>query len=1144
MWQGISLVYVLSYFPTRSAFRGLPQNVKNPKMQMRSSTWISVAGMAALLVGCSGGSSSPGSVVAGGDFIVLRTEPANNGKLFLNESIRIDFSNNVDLKSADLNTISFQVFDLNGVALSEQPQGAFELAASTGDDSVGRQLRFSPRFPTNDTYDNGGFRPGRRYVVQLVGGESRNGTVLTDTNGKGLTQPVTFEFTTSDGSTPSQLFRDTLPGGPRRVGFEVSPIDASGVGLSHLGQSTVEVRLRFDQPLNPNSANIPVHISPDPTRRSAGSRGRLYLEYDSGTAKNTWLPATVDLEVNALSGAEVVLRPIGVLPNNAEIRVVVGNTVEDMSGESNVSDASYDRVFATFSTRKNFEVQYDAVVENFRDSGTVDFDAPFLEPPAAIKSGHLMASFDYDGSSSNLEYEPNAREVILNTDFTQITPKGTPPINIAGGVFRFKRVTIPAGVLVRGTGTNPMVWLCNEDFIVNGDLSVDGGFGGRVDTLNSANVSTPGGIGVCGGGNGGKGSPNGVDRSFAGEPGFGPFQKPATGGAAGRLSCQTSCGRGSGGGGGAFATLGDPYYPPNVTAGVKTGWTQLTGEGSPGCTTGSLAGGSPGASPFVDSRSENDFWGEGVNVYEQIRIRGELFSPVGGAGGGGGGDNSTSCKSGDPGFINDNRAGGGGAGAGILIIKALGKIQIGRNGHISATGGNGGGGEQSGSNNKGGGGGAGSGGMVILMAGEGMDIEVHGTSTKATYGENDYDFAVAADGGICLQGRYSGYAIDGKYANGVVRRKSDGDKPTGGYGGLGVVQIMVPPGDDSDGTGNRLDDFISFTFQGALVKDPARKKELLAWRGWLSNAGLMVDDDGNPTNIGDNEGDIRPSPVLLPVPFSAYSRARSRWIDTGASARTLMASIPGPNTPGVVVGPAKAPNPDWEFAGTTLSGTEAGYVAYSASGAAVYPDALPADVAIVSMDASSSHDGQPAYQVDLAAGSITGDENRFVHYRAALKNSAGTTVGEFRILSHNDRTLFLSTESGTLPVEATKMQIVAKFFQVVTGTEQGLGPTFTYQPPVGAKTQVPVANIRFGFAFHTDPSGPNGQRFPSGADFIYDLSDSTLQTWLDTNRPTFVQWDALFNSRYYPTNGNRSSERLDPDMALQKLDFVVLPFRW
>jgi hypothetical protein len=1131
-------------------------------MYTRSPGFVSVTGLVMLLAACSGGGGDPNSVKGtSGDFLVLRTSPPNNGKLFLNEPIQIDFSNEVDLSTADLNTVSFAVFDLNGNALNEQPAGEFVVARSTGDTSgLNRQLVFSPRFPTNNTFDNGGFRPGRVYVTQLVGGDARNRSVLRDTRGKALAQPVSFRFTTADGTTPAQLFKDTRPGGPRKSSFAVTPSDNDGVSLNKLGLTAVEIRLGFDQPLNPSSENVPVRVQADPLKRDLTTRGRMFLEYDDPNGRNTWIPATVDLEKNTLQGSTVVLRPVGVLPNNAEVRVVVLSTLEDMSGESNVSDASYDPVFARFGTRRDFEPQYDAIVERFESTNAVDTSAAFLEPQAVIRDGRIAASFAFEGGDSRLVYEPNAREVILNTDFTQIVPKGAPPINVAGGVFTFKEVTIPEGVLVRGAGTKPMVWLVTGDFTVHGTLSVDGGLGARVDTLNSANFPTGGGVGTCGGGNGGKGSPNSAGRSENGEPGFGPNQKPGGGGEGGKLSCTSSCNRGSAGGGGSLSTQGDPYYPLTGTA-----WPQVTGEGGKGCTAKTLPGGVPGPRPFVDSRAENNFWGAGIDVFRQIRIEGELLTPVGGAGGGGGGDRSTSCAiPGGSGFISDNKGGGGGGGAGVLIVKALGRIIIGRNGQITANGGHGGGGEQAGGNNEGGGGGAGSGGTIVLMAGQGIDIFVHGSNpqNKATYGEADFEFAIAADGGVGTQGRFSSPEILGKYPPGNT---SWNNFPTGGFGGMGIIQLMVPPGDDADQTGNRLDDNVRFFFINSVgvVEEvtPARKKALLAWRGWPDAQGVLRDDNGVQINLGRNEGDMRPSPIMLPSPFGAISRARSRWIDLGFAVREPVTGTPGPNTPRVVVSSAaNAPKPDFFFDGTSRQLADQGYALYSSTGQVEFPVVHVGGqnrVAIRSVSTQASFGGEPAYLVELTEARLGSIKDRYAQYRARFLNDSGATLGDLRILGHTDRSLFLEA-SAPIPSGAASLQIVAKFFEVITGGQPGLGPTFE----VG-NTQVPVANVRIGFAFHTKPSeGFSANRYPNPTDpttpgklFEFDLNSVAFQKYLNGDplasppvpprRPSFVQWDILFNNRFHPTAaGNNSAQPLTADLPLPTIDYLVIPYRF
>ena len=75
----------------------------------------------AALTSCGGGST--GDSLTGGDFVVLSTEPTDNGQLFLNEAIRIDFSNPVDIDSVDLTTFNFQVFDQLGNVVAEPVAG-------------------------------------------------------------------------------------------------------------------------------------------------------------------------------------------------------------------------------------------------------------------------------------------------------------------------------------------------------------------------------------------------------------------------------------------------------------------------------------------------------------------------------------------------------------------------------------------------------------------------------------------------------------------------------------------------------------------------------------------------------------------------------------------------------------------------------------------------------------------------------------------------------------------------------------------------------------------------------------------------------------------------------------------------------------
>ncbi|MGE0142036.1 MAG: hypothetical protein AB7I19_02680 [Planctomycetota bacterium] len=455
------------------------------------------------------------------------------------------------------------------------------------------------------------------------------------------------------------------------------------------------------------------------------------------------------------------------------------------------------------------------------------------------------------------DFLPTAPEVVLNTSFG-VVHTSCGPVQVAGGIYQFRNVVIPAGVRVRGSGPNPLIILATGSVTIDGELSVRGGDGQRVDTLNSANFPSIGGRAVCGGSDGGMGSPSSVSRSPSGQQGWSFANSQNLGGFPGLLSCAQNCGRGSAGGGGSFATAGDPHYLvlSNGTANI-----QQLGVGGSGCTSSSvsLPGGAPGSAVFVDGIPDNDFLGTGVNVFRRSLVRGELSALIGGQGGGGGGDLSwQGCTILDPNFHNDAKGGGGGAGGGVVILFAAGLVHIGGDGRIDADGGNGGGGEQAGGNTHGGGGGGGSGGLVIVGSSTGIEFVAHGE----TYANNDFSFAVSADGGAGLQGVFGGSEIRSKYDRVGFNWPS---RPVGGLGGMGIVQFVTPIGANQDGTNTILDDHVHVVQNGARLTG-AQKQRYLAWRGYFDAArATYVDDAGLPTNIGRNEGDIRPSPILIPL---------------------------------------------------------------------------------------------------------------------------------------------------------------------------------------------------------------------------------------------------------------------------------------
>ncbi|MCA8972735.1 MAG: hypothetical protein KDC95_23305, partial [Planctomycetes bacterium] len=321
--------------------------------------------------GCSGGAGS-GDQVAGGAFVVLETYPENNGRVYLNESVRIKFSNPIDLASANFNSVAFLVRDSNGNPLSESVVGAFRYGKNENGDTDQRTLEFVPRLATNDTYTDGGFRAGRQYVLSLVNATNKAAPTVRDADGRALSADTPIRgmsFTTVSGSTSQELFLDRAVGGPRVVSVDVSPMIGDRVSLNELGGVPVEVAVRFNQALNPASNNVPQRQPVDPVRDAARRQGRIFLEYDDpefGTKR--WIRAEVEMPLNNLTEALVTLRPDGILPNDAEVRLIIENTLQDISGESNLRDPNYQRVITTFKTEARHAAQFDAVVFDFETS--------------------------------------------------------------------------------------------------------------------------------------------------------------------------------------------------------------------------------------------------------------------------------------------------------------------------------------------------------------------------------------------------------------------------------------------------------------------------------------------------------------------------------------------------------------------------------------------------------------------------------------------------------------------------------------------------------------------------------------------------------------------------------------------------------
>ncbi|MEQ1633016.1 MAG: hypothetical protein ABL997_11635, partial [Planctomycetota bacterium] len=572
----------------------------------------------------------------------------------------------------------------------------------------------------------------------------------------------------------------------------------------------------------------------------------------------------------------------------------------------------------------------------------------------------------------------------------------------------------------------------------------------------------------------------------------------------------------SGGGGGSFSTLGDPGFwfarPPGFGAFVQR--DGQGGYGYAGGITRSLRGGDAGAMAFVDARVDNDFCGDLYDPRRRTRIRGELASFRGGSGGGSGGDSFPT----GPG-----QGGGGGAGGGVLVVQAQGRVTIGASGLLDANGGDGA------MPNNAGGGGGGSGGTVVVMAGDRIVLHAHGGTIAE---RRDTRFCIRADGGF---GGVSFTSIGAsKYA--IASAEVYDDAPRGGFGGLGLIQLMAPMGTtNDDGTNTVLDDAIDVVL-GGLALQGTQKMRYLAWRGLGTEAGTFVDDFGNPTGFAWGEGDMRPSPVLLPVPYGPRSRARSEWIALGAADRRPLAQHDGlPRA--VVVENGVATGPD--FGHATRSDGWLDYEIVADRAVLRGPAVLGTPARVVDVDATAVWNGAPALLVQLDTAAFGTAVGLLSGYEAELSNDRSELLHTLRVLSHDGTSVWL-----TRPVAAANGIASLQLRHGLSRVASESLPTYR---SVDGNLR-PVANVRIGAAFHRDPgnarsTGSDPDRLPPMVgEFFHDLGDPVVQQQIRTFAARAVQWDVTFDRRFREVPIDVPPPA-DPSLDLA-VDGLWLPFRF
>jgi hypothetical protein len=143
-------------------------------------------------------------------------------------------------------------------------------------------------------------------------------------------------------------------------------------------------------------------------------------------------------------------------------------------------------------------------------------------------------------------------------------------------------------------------------------------------------------------------------------------------------------------------------------------------------------------------------------------------------------------------------------------------------------------------------------------------------------------------------------------------------------------------------------------------------------------------------------------------------------------------------------------------------------------------------------------------------------------------------------MSHTASEVVLSPESGALDSTAVQARVLAKFFDIVTDGQDGLGGSYIGD----SGSRIPIANVRFGFAFHQDPQDAGATRYPAvPGTFAYDMTDPAVQEAVRALGASYVQWDILFDTAF-KTVAQDTPPSLNPETPRPELKFLRLPFRF
>jgi hypothetical protein len=438
----------------------------------------------------------------------------------VNMSVVFDFTTNLSPSSCSAASITVQEIDTSVNPPAPGPLAAVSFTVT------GPRMVISPLITFSNTNVSYGFNPDKTYQVLFQVPPATS--VVTSTQGRTIqaADRGPYRFRTS-----STVF-DQVPGAPvptMRLLDHVTGADLPTTATPF--KPAPDVEITFDELVLP-----PTVVDSG----GAGTSPSIHVQLDSDgdastTNDRTTLPGTFQLTQGTNSATVLWVSALSEiptdLPNGVLYVVTVDGTVQDLSGNSKISETSDPGAKDVFTFRTapgDANTAADPLIENFDDQTRADLSVTSAKWGTAIP-GFLTAGVG-GGTGKDGIFDPNSAtfqatpptDVTLNVGLQQVTlgtesslNPGTPRI------YEFTSFLVPIGWTALVTGKFPLEIQCSGNITVDGTLDLSGA-PGAVYTTGQVAGGAPGAA-VGGGGAGTIGGSTtdtgGVDTFFPGKGG-------------------------------------------------------------------------------------------------------------------------------------------------------------------------------------------------------------------------------------------------------------------------------------------------------------------------------------------------------------------------------------------------------------------------------------------------------------------------------------------------------------------------------------------------------------------------------------------------------------------------------------------------